>query len=255
VVAGKVSVKFTREYNNQLVAASQYDMTETAATGQVTILPTPELVYGSVDSAEVHIGYRALRTDIQNTVITIASEEDIKGSLGVISEENPLALGALLTLSNTTTEILALSVASDDLAGYVDALGTLENAKVYSLVPLTQSIDVLTTFKQHVEQLSVPKEAGWRVAMLSTAIPTSQNIGQYNVDLVNANSGNNAISLVNGRYILTASNATFVSDGANPGDIVHITAATSTPTQVGAHQIKTVINNGYRYRSKLLRNP
>lgn len=243
VVAGLVSVSFTRVYNNQLVPASQYDMTEAAAAGTVTVLPTPELVYGLVNSANVHIGYRALRTDIQNTLITISSEEDITGMLGVISDENPLALGALLSLSNTTTQVLALAVASEDLAGYVDALGTLENSKVYSLVPLTQSIDILTSFQQHVEQLSVPKEAGWRVALVSTAIPSTQNIGQYTIDLVNVNGGNNTITLVNGRYILTASNATFISDGAIPGDLVQITAATSATSQVGAHQIKTVLNN------------
>ncbi len=240
---GIVNVTFIKTYNNQLVPSTQYDSTVTAAEGTLIVLPTPELVYGVVQTADVHIGYRALRTDIQNTIITITSADEIVGELGVVTDENPLALGVLLALTNAQTQVLALGVSSDDLLGYQDALDTLESAKVYSMVPLTQELGIITAFRAQAVTLSTPVEAAWRMALLSTAIPTTQDIGNYNADLVNSNGGNNTITLVTGKYILSASNATFISDGVKAGDLVHIVSATSATSQVGAVQVKTVINN------------
>lgn len=243
VVSGMVEVRFRKHYNNQLLASTEYDSSATAATGEVTVLPTPRLVYGLVVSGEVHIAYRALRRDLNGAIQTITTVDELEGVLGAPSDRNPLSLGVQLALANTVTQVLAVAISSDDLLGYQDALDLVEDAKVYSLVPLTQSIDVLTTFQQHAEQLSTPQRAAWRLALVSTAIPTVKEIGPWNEDLVNANSGNNAITNVNGRFILTSSNATFMSDGVVPGDLVHITAGTGTPSPVGAHQVKQVISN------------
>lgn len=242
VVAGKVEVHFHKHYNNQLLPATEYDSTATAATGEVTILPTPRLVYGLVISGEVHIAYRALRTDLSGALQAL-TVDNLEGTLGKPSDRNPLSLGVQLALANTTTQILAVAVPSIDLLGFQTALDLVEDAKVYSLVPLTQSIDILTAFQQHAEQLSTPARAKWRIALVNTAIPTVKDIGPWNVNLVNANGGNNAITNVNGRFILTASNATFMSDGVVPGDLVRITAGTGTPSPVGSHQVKQVISN------------
>lgn len=243
VVAGSVVVRVRRKFNNQLLAADNYDMTAAAATGAITILPAPEVAYGLVVSGEVHIGYRALRTDLSGAIQAIATADDIVGVLGAPSDRNPLALGVQLAMANTITQVNAVAVASDNLLGYQDAMGLIEDAKMYGIVPLTTDIDVLTAFQQHVEQSSVPEVARWRGLYCSTAIPTEQNVGIYNANLVNANSGNNAITLVNGRYILTSSNATFVSDGMIPGDVIHVTQATGSPSQVGALKVLAVLNN------------
>lgn len=243
VVGGLVEVHFQKHYNNQLVPASEYDATSAAADGTVTILPTPHLVYGLVVTGEVHIAYRALRTDLSGAVQTITTVGDITGILGAPSDRNPLALGVELAMANTTTQILAFAVPSDDLLGYEACLDMVEDAKVYSLVPLTQEIDIITAVAQHAQQMSTPQQAAWRIALLSTEIPSVQDIGNFNENLVNANGGNNAITQVNGKFILTASNATFMSDGVVPGDLVRITAGTGSPSPVGSHQVKTVISN------------
>jgi hypothetical protein len=78
--------------------------------------------------------------------------------------------------------------------------------------------------------------------MANTAIALEENKGPYSVDYVNANSGNNAVTLINGKYVLTASNATFIADGVAPGDLVHFTAS-SVSGQVGAHEIAEVVSN------------
>ena len=242
VVAGLVSVSVRKTYNNQLVASANYDATTTATTGLVTILPLPTIVYGTIISADVHIAYRAMRTDLSGVVNTITVPGDITGLFGVVDDRNPLALGVELALANTVTQILAVAVPSNDLLGYETALALLENAKVYTLVPLTQSTDILTAVAAHAQQMSTPQMAHWRVAALSTAIPTTTAIGPYNANLVNANSGNNAITSVSGKFVLTVSNATFMADGVVPGDVVVITAGTGTGV-VGSHQILQVVSN------------
>lgn len=243
VSGGTIQASFYRTFNNQLIPAVNYDSTTTAALGTLTILPSPSLVYGSVATADVYIAYRALRTDLIGAIQTITTTGDITGLLGNPDDRNPLALGVELAMANSITQILAVAVPSDDLLGYETALQLIEDARVYTIVPLTQSIDILTACQQHAEQLSTPAQAHWRIAAVSTAIPTTQAIGPYNASLVNANSGNNAITNSNGKYLLTVSNATFMSDGVVPGDIVQITASTGSPSQVGTHQVTQVVSN------------
>lgn len=243
VIAGLVGVHIRKVFNNQLVPGSEYDATLAGPSGTITVLPTPNLVYGLVITTDVHVAYRALRTDLSGQIQTITTTGDLVGILGSPSDSNPLSLGVELALANTITQILALAVPSDDLLGYETALQLLENTRVYSLVPLTQELDILVAVQQHCQQLSTPQMAHWRVAMVSTAIPSTLNIGPYNSTVVNANGGNSAITLVNGKYVLTVSNATFMSDGVVPGDILKITAGTGTPTTIGSHQIQAVISN------------
>jgi hypothetical protein len=114
---------------------------------------------------------------------------------------------------------------------------------MYALVPLTQDTSILEAFQQHVDQMSTPQMASWRMCLLNSAIPTTQNIGAYSKTLVNSNSGNNTITLISGNYVLTASNATFMSDGVTPGDIVNITAGTGSPSPIGTAQVTQVISN------------
>lgn len=244
------TVKTRKIYNNQLLpttrpisSGANYDASSAATTGQITIQPNPEVIYGRVYSGKVHFAYRALRTDLAGTVQTITTTGDITGILGAPSDENPLALAVKLALANTTTQVRAIAVPSNDLLGYQTALELAEGQRLYALAPLTQDTSIISAFQAHVDQLSVPREALWRIALVNTAIPTTQNIGPYSINFVNANGGNNTISIINGHYVLTASNATFMSDGVVAGDIINVTAATGSPTQVGTLQVQQVLSN------------
>lgn len=246
-ITASFSLSVRKKFNNQLLVKTlngytNYSDSTVGADGKVTILPKPRLPYGTVITGDVHIAYRALRTDLIGAIQDIENVQDLKGKLGAVSDRNPLALGVQVALANTVGRILAVAIPSEDLAGYLTALNLLEGRRVYSLTPLTQSVEVLTAFQQHVKQMSTPEMAAWRMTVVSPAIPTTQNIGQWNVNNVNANGGNNTITLVTGRYILTASNAAFLSDGTVPGDLVKITAA-SAPAQVGSWKVLQVINN------------
>lgn len=244
------TVKTRKIYNNQLLPAvnpststSNYDASNAPTTGQISIEPNPFVIYGRVVSGEVHFAYRALRTDLSGAIQVLTTTGDIEGILGDTSDQNPLGLASVICMANTTTQINVIAVPSDDLIGYETALELAEGHRLYALVPLTQEVDILSTFQAHVDQMSTPQEAAWRIALVNTAIPTSQNIGPYSSGFVNANGGNNTITVINGNYVLTASNATFMSDGVVPGDSVIVTAATGTPTQVGSLQVQQVLNN------------
>jgi hypothetical protein len=241
-----VSVK--KAYNNLVLPISynshtNYSLSNVTVDGSVTILPLPVVSYGLVVSGTIHIQYKALRLDLQGSVLDINNVDDQVAILGAATDENPLALAVELALANTIGRVRALTVSSDDLAGYLGALDQLESTKVYALVPLTQSVDILAAVQQHVEQMSTPENASWRIALMNTAIPTVAYIGQYNPDLVNANGGNNAVTLISSVYVLGSSNAQFVSDGVVPGDTVKITSHTATSQVITSLTVQSVLNN------------
>jgi hypothetical protein len=243
-----LTLRTRKAYNNLLLpqtlnSYTNYNTSSTATTGQFTIEPAPQTVYGTVISASVNAAYSALRTDLSGAIQTIATVDDLEGTLGAPTNLNPLSLGVQLALANTTTQINALAVTSNDLEGYTSALEMLEGATMYALIPLTQDQSILEAFQQHVDQMSTAANAAWRMALVNTAIPTSQDIGQYTATNVNANGGNNTITVVQGNYVLTASNATFLSDGVTPGDIVNVTAGTGSPSPIGTMQVLQVLSN------------
>lgn len=242
-----VTVQTRKSFNNQLLPVTKpsggtnYVVDPVAAT--VTINPGPQIVYGLVITADVHVSYRALRTDLSGSVLVIANPADLLGQLGAVSVDNPLALGVQLALANTVGQIKCIAVASNDLQGYLNALDLSQGSRVYAMTPLTQDPAILAAVASHVAQMSVPAMKSWRMALLNTAIPSTTPIGPFSASLVNANGGNNTIALSAGNYVLTASNATFISDGVTPGDVVTITASTGSPTAVGTHIVQQVISN------------
>jgi len=237
-------------FNNQLVPATKpisgganYVTTNTAINGTLTINASPEVIYGKLISASIYIGYRALRTDLSGSILAITDIADAEGVFGDTSELNPLALGVLIALANTTTRVRAIAITSDDDVGYSAAFDLAESERVYALAPLTQSLSVAQELNIHANTLSTPEHASWRVGYVNTAIPTSISIGSWNATLVNSNSGNNTISLNTGKYVLTSSNSTFISDGVTPGDTLVVTAGTGSPSPVGSMQVLNVVSN------------
>ncbi len=228
--------------NKPLTSGLNYDVSSTGTTGEVDVEVSPEVVYGLVLSADVHIQYKALRTDLAGTIHTFNNVSDVEATLGEISDDNPLALGLQLALANTTGRVFGIGIDSNDLTGHLSALELSETFRLYCLSPLTQDTSILAAYKAHVAQMSTPENASWRILLANTAMPTTQNIGPYSASYVNANGGNNNIAVNSGKYVLTASNATFISDGVVPGDVINVTAATPS-TIVGTLTVQEVISN------------
>lgn len=242
------TVSIRKAFNNLLLplaynAHTNYSLANVTTDGSISINPLPAVTYGTVVSGNIHAPYKALRLDLGGSILDINNVDDQVGVLGEATDDNPLALGVELALANTTGRIKAIAVSSNDLSGYLSALDLAENNKVYALVPLTQSIDILAAFQQHVEQMSTPQNAAWRIAIVNTAVPTLKFIGQFSPGLVNANSGNNAVALVSSDYVLTSSNSQFISDGVVPGDVVKISSHAVTSQVVTSVTVLSVLNN------------
>jgi len=229
--------------NDPLDSGLNIDTTLTGTAGTVTLKAGLGLVYGKVISGNVYVAYRALRTDLSNRILTFNDQNDLIGQLVDTSDNNPLGLAVQLALANTTGRIRAVAISSNDSTGYLAALSTIQGERLYFIVPLTQDASIIASYKTHATLMSTAENASWRVILANTAMPLIQNIGIYTATSPNSNGGNNATTLVGSTYVLTASNATFIADGVTAGDVITFTAATATPSQVGAHQVVQVISN------------
>lgn len=246
-ISAPFTVSVRKNYNNLVLPISygghtNYDASSVAVSSNISIFPLPVVSYGTVISGNIYIAYKALRNDLTG-LIEINNVDDINGTLGSITDENPLALATELALANTVGRIMVVAVASDDLAGYLEALELVQNSRVYALVPLTQDISILTAFQQHVDQMSTPEFASWRITLVNTAIPSVAYVGQYNPNLINANGGNNSITNISGVYVLTSSNSTFFADGVAPGDTLKITSHAPAAQTVTSLTITGILNN------------
>ena len=129
-----------------------------------------------ISSAELYVGYRALRQDLSD-ILTLYSVDEISGKLGKIVPENPLAFGVSIAMANAAVGIKCVGVDSEDLAGYTAAKDRLEtHDPVYALVPLTFDPAVLSMFKLHAEQMSQPERGMWRIALGCTRLVTEKEI-------------------------------------------------------------------------------
>lgn len=241
------TVSIRKIFNNLLLPASfnaytNYTISTVTTDGSIVINPLPKVSYGTVVTGNINAPYKALRRDLVG-LLEISSIDDQIGVLGEATDDNPLALGVQIALANTTGRIMAVAVDSNDLAGYVSVLEFLEEQRVYALVPLTQDTSILAAVQAHVHGMSTPENAAWRIGLFNTAIPSITYIGSYNPNLVNANSGNNTVTFVSGSYVLTASNAQFVSDGVVPGDVVKVTSHTAAAQVITSMTVLEVLNN------------
>lgn len=235
---GYFAVSVNKSYNDIKVISSSVNTTNAGTLGQISLNVAPQVAYGTLVSGSIYAEYKALRTDLAGQILSINNVTDLEQQLGTITDANPLGLACSLSLANTITRVRAIAVQSNDLIGYTAALSTAEGERVYGLVPLTQDDSIIQAFASHVQQMSTPDVGMWRVALANTVIPTQLFIGQYNSDNVNANSGANTVSVINGNYVLTATNATFTADGVVPTDVLVVTAPSNA---AGTYVVQDVI--------------
>lgn len=209
-------------------------------TEEIVLPGVVNLTEGKVISANVHIGYRALRQDLLGSIMSFDNVADLSAQLEDLTDQNPLGLACSLTLANTITRVRAISVASNDLPGYVGALDISEAERLYALVPLTQEQSILAAFSSHVTQMSVPEMASWRIALVSTPIATSKFIGTAN-DVAPA-SGATVETAGSVDNILIDSTASFVADGVVAGDTVVISSS-KNQSVIGSTTVAQVLNN------------
>lgn len=217
-----------------------YSSEGTLTTGTVTTPSVIHLSEGKVISADVHIGYRALRQDLVGSILSFDNVSDLTAQLEDLTDQNPLGLACSLALANTITRVRAISVKSNDLAGYVSALEVSEAERLYALVPLTQDQSILSTFKSHVVQMSTPEQGSWRITLISTPIEGSRFIG--NANAIEPSTSGSLITKGSVDNVLQDETASFVADGVVPGDTLVILSATDA-TVVGSTTVEQVLSN------------
>jgi hypothetical protein len=181
-----------------------------------------------VKSGTVWTMYRALRTADADELGTVSSISDIETELGSgYDVYNPMSVALYFALLNANgTDVKYISVSSDDLAGYTDAVGQLQrHDDMHGIVPLTSDIAVIDMIEAHVNAMSTAESGRWRRVWVSRELMDDSVI----VD-ASDNSGNPIMATISDdpgtsgdQYTLveiTTANIDVVVLGAKAGDIL-----------------------------------
>jgi len=146
----------------------------------ITLPSSLEVVDGSttwpIASSMVYGEYRALRNDLASEVREYSLLSDVQSVFGVdqITPANPLAYALSVMMQNTVTAVngLALSedAADDETLAYTKAGDVIGMTEMYAIAVLTQNPVIHTTFKNHVEQLSLPEKKRERVVLINSKL-------------------------------------------------------------------------------------
>lgn len=123
----------------------------------------------------VYVQHRDLVASNCNTVGEVTDVSAVPDALGVVHPDNPLAFGVFKALENSNgVAVKYLNVCSAtmplDLEDWLAALEVLVGRDdVYSLVPLTQELDVLQAFAAHCDAESTPANGRWRIGWYNLA--------------------------------------------------------------------------------------
>ena len=172
-----------------------------------------------IKKAKLFIEYRAL---LQNNIVAIdsvRSQADVLAKLGTIHPDNPLAQGVNDAVLNAANQLVYfIGVATDDLAGYLNAIKISEKSdKVYGFVPLTFDRTIQDAVVAHVNAYSTREVGRWRVAWLSVQDNKERMIydsAEYTATVTN--------DLLGRTRLLTIENAKFIEDGVRANDSIRI---------------------------------
>ncbi len=148
------------------------------------ILVGENLIGSTTPTGRIYVSYKALRTDV-----TPAAETPLFYEINDISQittllgdlpGNPLAIAAWFNLASaprSPVRVLGVSDANaanpnGTSAAYAEAFAFLEPKKVYVIVPLTQDPVVGQFLQAHVDTMSLPENAGERLGIINSAMPT-----------------------------------------------------------------------------------
>ena len=218
---GTLTVNFYRLEDMLWFNASSPYLTFDTQNEKISILGLKTIIDDveyTVTKGFAYVGYRALRADLTQ-LNTVYSIEEARGVFGRdMSDNNPLGFAVALTLANTNVGVTFVGVGSEDLEGYTDAKDLLEGTEnIYSIVPMTTNVDVLSMFKVHVEAMSTPEEGKWRICIGSCDLPTSKIRVTGDAEV--------SISASDELVIVHSPTAAFLSNGVRAGQEVILTTS------------------------------
>ena len=173
--------------------------------------------YKALTSSDtVYVSYRALRTDGTTSLMQIGTSDDITTNLGVITEDNPLALAVSIAVNAAVDRaVYAVRVGSNDADGYADALEVLENYELFNIVPLSTSSAILSLVETHCDTMSNANNQKERVSYISTPLVTEETIitdsGAANTEFDDATT-----------FSDDTGGFSFVTEGVTSGDVLRV---------------------------------
>ncbi|NBQ69925.1 MAG: hypothetical protein EBU46_14315 [Nitrosomonadaceae bacterium] len=181
-----------------------------------------DLVLLNLKGGGVYVQHRSLLTNYSTAIGSASTLADVTAKLGVVHVDNPLAQGVYDALLNAAdTSVYFASVPTNDLAGYNKVLELArKDNKYYSVVPLTFDATVQDAVVAHVNALSSPAAAKWRITWLAKQMVASKLV----YDAKNDGSSWTGTILddptVSGTQytLVTVAGASFITDGVRPGD-------------------------------------
>ncbi len=180
----------------------------------------------AVISANQFVHYRALETVNSTAIQSVSTVTAATDIVGLIDVDNPMGQGLFEAITNAAgVPVYFLTVASDDLAGYQAALDLARiNNQVYSFVPLTFDSTIQAAVVAHVNTMSTPENARWRVAWLSAPLVAARatyTTLDGSADIV-ASVVNNPDTTITDYTKVVAVGATFITHGVRATDQVLI---------------------------------
>jgi hypothetical protein len=120
----------------------------------------------AITRATIYIASKSLNVSSTTSAVTVSSF-DLESKLGVATPENPLGLAASIALQNSgTSTVKVLRIKEDSSQGLLDALPYINaDPNVYSIIPLTQDISVISTYVTHAANQSKPSVGKFRVVL------------------------------------------------------------------------------------------
>jgi len=141
-------------------------------SGVLTALP--------IDSGSMYVEYRAWRTDLVGTLLSVPDPGSLDSVLpGPLDPSNPLKWGVYMAQINAGGAAVYCTVVADptELNAWSDALGILAgHSGFHGVVPLSTDRAVIDLFVAHVKSRSTAERSQWRVAWVPLTLKTSNQV-------------------------------------------------------------------------------
>lgn len=224
-------------------------------TGATGILAAYQNLTWTINYGVVYIGYRELRTDLQD-VKTLNSASEITAALGAADERNALAAAAMVAFSNTNTPIQVFGVPTDDNNGHLiarDRMSTRED--IYAIVPVSDSLSgsawasgPIKTWRDHCVAFADPTKSKFRIVIGSyDTLPTEKSSAPPSDEGYTEAQGTALVDVFVDPNTLSA----FVTRGVSAADHLDIARSASIQTlgTWGGGQGETIFKTAYAARA------
>ena len=168
-------------------------------------------------SADMFIEYRELLINNTYNLSFLSSQAEVEDALGPITPWNPLALMTYAALAGSNgTAVYYIGVPSDDVDGYMNALEKLtEASEPYSIVPYNVSREVGQVVQAHVNEMSGPDIALFRIMWRGLDIDRLYSV------YTELDDGNELLVTINGTTV-NAANGQFIAKEVKAGDYLRV---------------------------------